>query len=77
MISKQEACYRYIRDRILSGEWSPGHKLPSQSTWAAEYGWKYGPMRSAYLMLKAEGLIQGQQGDGVFVREHKYWLVSE
>ncbi|MFD0595043.1 hypothetical protein ACFQZ4_23950 [Catellatospora coxensis] len=29
----------------------------------------YGSVRGAMLVLKAEGLIEGRQGDGVFVKD--------
>lgn len=67
---KFEECADFIRDKIRSGEWRPGDKLPSQARWASgDAGLQvlYGTLRSAYLVLRAEGWVEGQQGQGVFV----------
>jgi GntR family transcriptional regulator len=57
-----------LQDKILSGEWPPGHKLPSQTKLRDE-GHDYGAIRAAFLILKARRLIEGKQGDGVFVTQ--------
>lgn len=57
-----------LQDKILSGEWPPGHKLPSQTKLRDE-GHDYGAIRAAFLILKARRLIEGRQGDGVFVTQ--------
>lgn len=57
----------FVTEKILSGEWKPGHKLPSQAEWRSLHGVTYGTLRGAYLTLKAKGLITGQQGEGVYV----------
>jgi GntR family transcriptional regulator len=56
-----------IRDQIASGELKPGQPLPSMKDYKEE-GWAYGTYRSAILILKAEGLVVGRQGKGVYVR---------
>jgi GntR family transcriptional regulator len=63
---------KFIREKIESGEWPPGHKLPSQAQWeSGEYGLtlKYGTLRGVYIILRTEGWIVGQQGDGVYVAQ--------
>jgi GntR family transcriptional regulator len=55
-----------LQENILSGTWPPGHKLPSMATLKKD-GHDYGAVRAAFLVLKARGLIEGRQGDGVFV----------
>lgn len=64
--AKFEEVVQYVLDKINSGEWKPGDKIPSQKMWM-DAGVKYGTLRQAYLVLKTMGLIVGQQGDGVFV----------
>lgn len=70
--SKTEQGCEFIRNKIRSGEWPAGYKLPSQAVWATgNPGLKllYGTLRGAYIILKTEGWIYGQQGEGVFVSE--------
>ncbi|GGM13684.1 MULTISPECIES: winged helix-turn-helix domain-containing protein [Micromonospora] len=57
-----------FRDRIRSGELKPGDKLPSISQLCQQYGVSTQVIRSAMLVLRAEGLVEGHQGRGVYVR---------
>ena len=63
-----------IRDRIASGEWPPGSKLPSTTQLRDLYRAQYdsptiaaATVRHAIILLTAAGELQGQQGQGVFV----------
>ncbi|MGW5671401.1 winged helix-turn-helix domain-containing protein [Micromonospora sp. NPDC003776] len=56
-----------IRDKISSGEYRPGTKLPSLREMSAHYNVSAEPVRSALLILQAEGLVEGHQGKGVYV----------
>lgn len=58
-----------IRDKIATGRYSPGDKLPSLRELIAQYGVSAEPVRSALLILQAEGLLEGHQGKGVYVAE--------
>ncbi len=69
MTAKYERLANAIREKIRSGELKPGDKLPSISQIREEYQISYGSVRGAMLVLKAEGLIEGRQGDGVFVKD--------
>jgi DNA-binding GntR family transcriptional regulator len=75
--TKQDQIYDLIEGKIKSGEWLEGDRLPSQAAFVEEYGFKYGPYRSALLMLKAKGLIEGRQGDGVYVTKSDISMTSE
>lgn len=66
MKPKFEVVLEFIQEKIASGEWKPGDRLPSQSRWDAA-GVKYGTLRPALLILKSQGLIYGHQGDGLFI----------
>ena len=57
-----------IRTQIKSGELRPGDKLPSISELCKQYDVSTQVIRSAMLMLRAEGLVEGHQGRGVYVR---------
>jgi len=71
MTAKYEKLANAIRDKIKSGELKPGDKLPSISQLRDEFQVSYGSVRGAMLVLKAEKLVEGRQGDGVFVRDPK------
>lgn len=57
-----------LRHRIASGEYPDG-RLPSTSQLREEFKASYGSVRSAILILKATGVVEGRQGQGVFVVE--------
>jgi GntR family transcriptional regulator len=59
-----------IREQIKSGELSPGDKLPSISELCTKYDVSTQVIRSVMLILRAEGLVEGHQGRGVYVKEH-------
>ncbi|HEY0700452.1 MAG TPA: winged helix-turn-helix domain-containing protein [Micromonospora sp.] len=54
-------------DRDVDDQYRPGDKLPSLRELVAHYGVSAEPVRSALLILQAEGLVEGHQGKGVFV----------
>jgi len=56
MITKKDAAYNYLRERILSGKLRAGHRLVI-STVAIELGMSSVPVREALLQLGADGLI--------------------
>ncbi|MDG4788086.1 winged helix-turn-helix domain-containing protein [Micromonospora sp. WMMD1102] len=68
MPAKYERVAEAIRTQIRTGELKPGDKLPSLSQLEAQHGVSYGSVRGAMLVLKAEGLIEGRPGDGVYVK---------
>ncbi len=57
-----------IRAAIQSGELRPGQALPTEKQLAAQYGVSRPTVRAALATLRAEGLIDAQQGRGAFVR---------
>lgn len=56
-----------IKGKIVSGEWPPGHKLPSITELTQQYACSTTPVRVALSELQGAGLVQGRQGIGVFV----------
>lgn len=65
-----------VRARIASGEWPPGHKLPSTSELIEVYKVSLGTatlapstLRHAIGLLIELGELRGQQGLGVFVAD--------
>jgi DNA-binding GntR family transcriptional regulator len=58
-----------LRERIRTGELAPGSPLPSTARLAETYEVSLGVVKMAVGILRTEGLVVGQQGKGVFVRE--------
>ena len=65
--------YRKIADdlrfRIKSGEYAPGTRLPTYAELADLYSSSVSTVQRATLLLRAEGLIEGVQGLGLYVAE--------
>jgi GntR family transcriptional regulator len=57
-----------LRAAIRHGEYLPGHQLPSGSVLMQRYGVARQTVQHAVDLLRAEGLITGRAGAGVFVR---------
>ncbi|MBH0130239.1 FadR/GntR family transcriptional regulator [Salinibacterium sp. NK8237] len=53
--------------RIGAGEWPLGHKLPGETTLAAEIGVGRSTLREAIRELAGQGVLESRQGSGVFV----------
>jgi GntR family transcriptional regulator len=66
--SRYGALAAALRQRIVAGEWPPGHALPAETTLAAEHGVALGTLRRALDVLVEQGLIERQHGRGTFVR---------
>ncbi len=57
-----------LQERIATGAYPDG-KLPSTKELRAEFDASYGSVRSAILILKTLGVVEGRQGQGVYVVE--------
>lgn len=73
--SKQEGVpvYRQIKEHIIrkieSGEWKPGFKIPSESTFVKDLGVSRMTVNRALTELANEGLLNRVQGMGSFVAD--------
>ena len=65
--------YRQIADQLRADIYgqalAPGDQLPSERELVERYGTAHQTVRQAISLLKAEGLVIGRPGRGVFVRE--------
>ena len=57
----------FIRERIRSGEWTPGMLIPSERELCERYGISRMTARQAITELVNEGLLYREQGKGTFV----------
>ncbi|MEW9530824.1 GntR family transcriptional regulator [Microbispora sp. NPDC049125] len=58
-----------LREQIRGGSLPPGAPLPSTAQLATRYDASLSVVKLAVGILRNEGLVIGQQGKGVFVRE--------
>lgn len=58
-----------LRSRVLSEEFKPGAKLPSEAELCAEYEVSRTVVREAVATLRAEGLVTSRQGSGIYAAE--------
>lgn len=58
-----------VRDKIRSGRWTAGTKLPSTRELAEEYGVAAGTVQRALTELRTAGLIYSHQGRGSFITD--------
>ena len=66
-MNKYEEIARCLKDRIRSGAYIPGQKLPSEAELCREFSTSRLSVRGAIGQLSAQGLIQTHQGKGSFV----------
>ena len=59
-----------LRQRILTGQLSPGHQLPSREALVACFAVSPVTVQQALEQLKSDGFVYGRQGAGVFVVDH-------
>lgn len=57
-----------LRDRILSGRYGPGNRLPSESALMSQFAVSRVTVRLALGALRDVGLVESRQGKGYFVR---------
>lgn len=59
----------YIRERILSGEWTIDHRVPSENALVGEFGASRMTINRALRELTDEGWLRRVQGQGTFVSD--------
>lgn len=66
---KYYALYKDLKNKILSGEYKAGEKLPSKRLMNDKTGYSLITIEKAYLMLEDEGYIFSAERKGYFVAE--------
>ena len=60
-----------LTEKIESGEWAPGHRLPSEAELSTEFGVSRITVRQAMQLLENSGLVDRKRGLGTFVGRPK------
>ena len=63
-----EQIFHVLKDKVTSGEWTPGMKIPSENEIAAQFGVSRMSARNALQRLCAMGLLETKVGEGTFVK---------
>ncbi len=68
-VTATEALVENLKERIMSCEFGPGQKLPSEQEMLKEYSVSRLTLRDALARLAAVGIIRVQHGKGAFVND--------
>lgn len=60
-----------LTDRIRSGQYLPGSRLPSYAELAALYSVSESTIAKVVLVLRERRVVEGQKGRGLFVPERR------
>lgn len=66
-LPKYRQLLQLLRKQILSGELTPGARMPTEEDLVQTYGLSRGTVRKAIEQLVAEGLVRTEQGSGTYV----------
>lgn len=64
-----DMAYEQMKELIISGEWKPEMKIPSENELKAILNVSRNTVRSAIQKLKTLGILETKQGQGTFVRK--------
>jgi DNA-binding GntR family transcriptional regulator len=71
-MTKNEEVYRDLRERILSGSYSPWSAIENEAVLCKRYGVSRPTLQKAIAHLKQDGLVHSRQGSGVFVNPPEF-----
>lgn len=63
---------RDIESRIMSGEWRPGHRIPTEHQWMERYGCSRMTVNKALRALVQSGLLESRKRAGTFVAAPRF-----
>lgn len=69
---------RQLLERIVSGAWKAGERMPSEPAICQHFGVSRTTVRQALAVLENEGLIRKEKGRGTFIAERRpsSWLLQ-
>src|SRR5580704_8592405 len=70
-LARYERVKEHIRTRILSGEWRPGDRIPSEMTLVGELGVSRMTINRALRELTEQGVLTRFAGVGTFIAKEK------
>lgn len=73
---KAEKVAADIRALVMSGEWGPGEKVPSNAELTERHEASNVTIQRALNLLKDEELLEGRSGSGVYVRDDAAQIIT-
>jgi len=67
-VYKYELIVADVQEKIKNGKLSQGDQLPSFAEMRDQYNASYGSIRTAVIILKTLGIVEGRHGVGVFLK---------
>jgi DNA-binding FadR family transcriptional regulator len=68
-INLVDEVYKKMKEKIMSGAWTPGEKIPSENKLSDKFGVSRNTIRNAIQKLKGLNLIETKQGQGTFLKK--------
>lgn len=68
---RYERVKQFITDKIMSGEWHAGDRVPTEQELVEQFGMSRMTVHRALRELTAEGLVKRQAGNGTFVSNER------
>lgn len=68
-VNMSDRIIEIVKDKMLSGEWGPGTRIPSETDLAQMFGVSRLTCRNAIQRLAALGVLEVRVGDGTYVKE--------
>lgn len=69
-VNVNEQVFEQMKEQLISGEWKPGQKLPSENELVGLFGVSRITIRNALQKLAILGLIETRRGEGSYVLEN-------
>lgn len=66
---KADEIIHYVHERIESGDWPDGYKIPTEKSISSQFAAARNTVRKALSQLESEGIIERHVGRGTFVRD--------
>ena len=71
-VNLSDQIFQILKEKISSGEWKPGDRIPPETELAATFGVSRMTARSAIQKLATIGLTESRTGDGSFVKDFHF-----
>ena len=68
--SISDQIFDILKEKIISNQWKPGDKIPSETELAASFGVSRLSARTAIQRLSALGLVEIRVGDGTYIKDY-------
>lgn len=75
--NRRQEIIAILRDRITTGEYAPGYRIPSQLDLAAEFSVAHRTVAHAIAALREDGYVHTIRNKGSYTRPSHHWRQTE